>query len=73
MIRNNSTLHQLGKAKLIEYWDELTTDQQLVFKRLYSHEDLGESIQDIVNKMPVDKIDHAIFQCETSIRKNKQH
>lgn len=66
----DSTLHKMAKAKLLEYWPQLTERQQDMFRRMYSHKDLTATIEDITDRMPIEEFDHAIFQCENTIRKN---
>ena len=51
--------------------DQCTAEQKLTFKRMYSHKNLELPIDDVVDKMPRDKVDWAICQAETSATKNK--
>lgn len=46
------------------------TDQQLVFKRMYSHKDLDKDINQVVDDMNTDHLDWAILQVEKTIKKN---
>jgi len=46
--------------------------QQLMFKRMYSHKNLELPINEVVDNMPDDKINWAIQQCETTVKKNEK-
>ena len=41
-----------------------------LFKRMYSPNDMELHIDSVVDKMPADKLDWAIEQCENTLRKN---
>ena len=56
---------------LIDLYNQCTEPQQMIFKRMYSHKNLELGINDIINKMPDDKIDWSIQQCEKTVEKNK--
>ncbi len=49
-----------GLSKLPEKW-------VLLFKRMYSHDNLEADINDIVDAMPEDKLDWAMRQVDKSI------
>jgi len=51
--------------------DQCTEQQLLTFKRMYSHTDSSLEIYKIVDAMTWDKIKHAMYQCENSIKSNK--
>ena len=38
-----------------------------LFRRMYAPEQLDNSIDDIVDQMPVEKLKHALFQIENTI------
>lgn len=67
----NETLITAGKNILKGLLSECTEGQQMMFKRMYSHKNLDRSIEDAVDNIDPEKIDHAITQCENTIRKNK--
>jgi hypothetical protein len=52
-----SRLMQLGKA------------QQILFKRMYANGNLNMEINDVVDKMPEEKLDWAMQQIERTLRK----
>lgn len=68
---NNQTLIKAGKGILKSLLANCTPEQQLVFKRMYSANDLAKDINQVVEDMDVNKIDHAITQCENTVEKNK--
>lgn len=49
---------------------QCTEKQQMLFKRMYSHENLELPINEVVDQMPDDKIDWAVTQCERTVEKN---
>ncbi len=53
------------KAKLFE----CTPQQQHLFKRMYSHQNIELHIEDVVDQMPVNKLDHALTQVENTLRR----
>ena len=67
---NNDTIKQFAKTQLKELLSKCTEGQQLMFKRMYCHENLESSIEDAVDQMPDGKIDWAMTQIERTIEKN---
>jgi len=41
--------------------------RQQMFKRMYSHDDLTKSIDEVVDSMPVEKLDLALTQVERTL------
>lgn len=68
----NDTLITAGRSILKKLLTECTEGQQLVFKRMYSHNRLELPINEVVDKMDPDKIDRAISQCEKTVEKNRK-
>lgn len=66
----NETLKAAGKKILKDLIVNCTDDQQLLFKRMYAHKNLGISIFDAIDQMEDNKIDWAISQVETTIKGN---
>lgn len=66
-------------AKLIAYKRDViksllsrcNKDQQMIFKRMYSHTNLELPINDVVDSMPPDKLEWAIGQCDRTVENNK--
>ena len=67
----NETLVNSGKQILKDLLKECTEPQQLMFKRMYSHENLELPIDEAIDQMNPDKIDHAITQAERTVASNK--
>lgn len=68
----NPTLIKLAKNLLKELLAQCTEAQQMTFKRMYAHTKLDLPINEGIDKMDVDKIDHAITQVERSIENNNK-
>ena len=67
----NETLKNTAKEMLKNLLAQCTEPQQLMFKRMYCHENLDLPINEAVDQMEDDKIDWAITQCEKTVLKNK--
>jgi len=51
-----------------------TEDYRIMFKKMYSHDNLSRDINEVVDNMPVDKLDWAMQQIQRSIYENiKNH
>lgn len=59
------------EALILELLEQCTPEQQLTFKRMYSHKDLEKPIEQVVKELPDEKYDWAVCQCETTANKNK--
>ena len=67
----NETLKNTAKEMLKNLLAQCTEPQQLMFKRMYCHENLDLPINEAVDQMEDDKIDWAITQCEKTVLKNQ--
>jgi hypothetical protein len=67
----NQTIKNMAKEMLKKLLAECDNNQQLMFKRMYSHKNIDLPINDVVDKMDDDKIDWAMTQVERTIEKNK--
>lgn len=67
----NETLKNAAKNILKELLAKCTEEQQLMFKRMYCHQNLELPINEAVDQMASDKIDWAITQTERTIEKNR--
>jgi hypothetical protein len=67
----NPTLISAARIILKDLLSKCTEDQQMLFKRMYSHQNLELPINDAVDQMDPDKMDWAITQCEQTVNKNK--
>lgn len=68
----NKYLEEKGRAYLKEALAECTQGQQLMFKRMYAKGDLSLEINEVVDKMDVNKIDWAMQQVDRTLNKFKQ-
>ena len=68
----NSELELYARAKLKEGLEKCTAAQQLIFKRMYSHEDLNADIEDVVANMPSERLDWAMHQVSQTITRNSK-
>lgn len=66
----NQTLSIAGRKILKDLLAQCTDGQKLMFNRMYSHKKLQASIDEAVDGMDDDRIDHAITQCERTVEKN---
>lgn len=60
---------KIAKEELKSLLSCCTDKQQLVFKRMYSHQNIYLSINDVVDNMDIKKIDWAISQVKRTILK----
>lgn len=67
----NSQLEEFAKRTLKESLSRCTDGQVLMFKRMYSHNDLDKEITAVVDDMPADRLDWAMEQVQATIRKNE--
>ncbi len=67
---NSLNIKTLGRDILKDLLSQCTEDQQMLFKRMYSHDNLERDINDAVDQMPDDKVNWAISQCERTVYNN---
>jgi len=65
----NNELQAFARASLKDGLSKCTEGNQLMFKRMYSPKDLDKSICDVVDSMPVDKLDWAMQQVQRTLDK----
>jgi len=66
----NKTLKNAAKDILKGLLAQLTEGQQLMFKRMYCHNNLDLPINEAVDQMDESKMDNAITQCERTVENN---
>lgn len=66
----NKTIIEFTKNKLKDLLKECTDSQQLMFKRMYSNNNIDISINEVVDNMESEKLDWALTQVERTIQKN---
>lgn len=69
----NKKLKQFAKKYIIENLSECLPEQVDKFKRIYSHENLNLNIENVVEKIPDEKLDWAMTQVENTIKLNKDN
>ncbi len=67
----NTELSNFAREKLKEQLALLPESNQMIFKRMYSHEDLNKNIDDVVDDMDDSQLDWAMKQVYASILKMK--
>lgn len=65
----NSQLEKFARDTLKSGLAKLPPAHQMLFKRMYSHKNLDLPIDDVVDKMPVDKLDWAMQQVKRGLDK----
>ncbi len=65
----NDQLQEFAKTQLKDGLAKLPENSRMLFKRMYSHDDLSAYIDDIVDVMPEDKLDWAMQQVQRSLDK----
>jgi hypothetical protein len=66
----NNTFANAGRDILKDLLSQCTAEQQMMFKRMYAHENLDWDINRAVDEMDPNKISHAISQCERTVYNN---
>ena len=65
----NAELQKYARDQLKSGLAQCTEAQQLLFKRFYSHKDLSLPINEVVDRMPVEDLDHAMTQVQKTLDK----
>jgi len=65
----NKELQAIARETLKGGLSKCTEAQQYLFKRMYSHEDLNKSINDVVDDMEADRLDWAMTQVQRTLDK----
>ena len=71
MASMNNQLQEFAREQLKDGLPKLPESNQLLFKRMYSHEDLDKPIDDVVDSMPSDRLDWAMQQVQRSIERRR--
>ncbi len=64
----NEQLQEFARSKLKEGLSKCTKEEQLLFKRMYFHEDLDAHIDKVVDNMPEKRLDWAMQQIQRTIK-----
>ena len=65
----NDQLQAFARQTLKEGLAKCTEGQQNMFKRMYSHDNKDLDIDAVVNKVPIDRLDWAMQQVQTTLDK----
>jgi hypothetical protein len=65
----NDQLQQFARKTLKDGLSKLSEDYHVRFKQMYSHDSLSLPIQEVVDKMPAEKLDWAMEQVQNTLRK----
>jgi hypothetical protein len=65
-------LQEFARHELKAGLAKCTEDQQLLFKRMYSHKNPTLPIDEVVDRMPVGKLENAMDQVERTVIKNQK-
>lgn len=65
----NKTVSNFTKQQIKEGLKQLPDDWQMMFKRMYAHNNLDCDIETVVDNVPDEKLDWALSQVENSLKK----
>lgn len=68
----NRILIKISKDILKTLLSRCTESERMVFNRMYSSDNLGATIDDVVDNIDPHKIDWAISQCENTLKKGNR-
>lgn len=68
----NNTVSNFTREEIKQGLKQLPESWQLMFKRMYSHDNLDCDIEIVVDNMPDEKLDWALTQVENSLSKLKK-
>ena len=66
----NLELEKFARAEIEEGLNKLEEKHRLLFKRMYSHDNLELSIHDVVAKIPSERLDWALTQVHNTLKKD---
>ncbi len=67
----NASIADYARGRILEGLLKLPEGHQKLFKRMYSHNDLASTIEDVVKNMEEGKLDWALTQVQNSLKKEK--
>lgn len=68
----NSELQNFARQQILDGLKQLTPENHMVFKRMYSHKELNAPIEAVVANMSEDKLDWAMQQVQRSVEDLKR-
>jgi hypothetical protein len=69
----NDQLTTFAREQILDGLKKCTDEQQMLFKRMYSHTNPELPLADIVNALDETKLDWAMSQVSSTIKKNKRN
>lgn len=63
----NQRLQKYARDEIKKGLSQCTADEQLLFKRMYSHKNLDLDLNAIVDRMPEEKLDWAMQQVDYTL------
>ena len=67
----NKELEEYARGKLIWNLKSCTKKQNMLFRRMYSPDNLSKELKKVVRDMPVDKLDWAMTQVQNTLEINR--
>ncbi|KKN78318.1 hypothetical protein LCGC14_0351770 [marine sediment metagenome] len=68
----NNQLQKFARDSLKKGLSQCTTAEKLLFKRMYSHNNLDLHIDKVVDNMPEDRLDWAMQQVQRTVDKKEK-
>ena len=65
----NNELQNFARKQILDGLNQLPPENQMLFKRMYSHKDLDAPIEAVVANMPEDRLDWAMQQVSRTLNK----
>jgi len=66
----NKDLEEFARSRILVGLNKLPESNQMLFKRMYSHNNLDASIEDVVANMEAEKLDWAMQQVSRTLEDN---
>ena len=67
----NKQLQKFAREQLKLGLSKCSEKEQIVFKRMYAHDKMGMEINDVVDKMDESRLDWAMQQVESTLKKKQ--
>lgn len=68
----NNELEEFARKQILAGLRQLPESNRVIFKRMYSPEDLDADIEAVVTAMPAERLDWAMQQVSRSLAKDKE-
>ena len=65
----NKTIEQFARQQIKQKLARCTFEQQKLFKRMYSPQNIDALLVDVCDNMPTEKLDWALTQIEHTLKK----